>query len=203
MMTLVRKDLILIRSSIVSLSIFAAVLCFLLKDPLIPHVLPAVLLVSLASASIRWDEQCNWDRYIVSIGVDRNTIVRSKFATGAILALIGTVTGLVISISMSYVHDFGDGASMVTTCPLGFIVGIIVSSVSVAVYYITGNSVKAQYISVVANIVVISALIALSMIAAEAFGDLTLVVLALAAVAAVVVHICCSVSRRRFAGIDL
>jgi hypothetical protein len=203
MMTLVRKDLILIKSSIVPLSIFAAVLCFLLKVPLITYILPAVLLVSLASASIRWDEQCNWDRYIMSIGVDRNTIVRSKFVTGAILALIGTAIGLVISISMSYVYDFGDVASMVTACPLGFIIGIIVSSVSVAVYYVTGNSVKTQYISVVANIVVISALITLSMIAAEAFGDLTLVVLALAAVAVVIVYTCYLVSCRRFAGIDL
>jgi hypothetical protein len=203
MMTLVRKDLILIKSSIVSLSIFAAVLCFLLRVPLVTYILPAVLLVSLASASIRWDEQCNWDRYVVSIGVDRNTIVRSKFVTGVILALIGTAIGLVISISMSYVYDSGYVASLVTACPLGFIIGIIVSSVSVAVYYVTGNSVKTQYISVVANIVVISALITLSMVAAEAFGDLTLVVLALAAVAAVIVYTCYSVSCRRFAGIDL
>ncbi|MEG1783233.1 MAG: ABC-2 transporter permease, partial [Oscillospiraceae bacterium] len=57
-----------------------------------------VLLAMLPITSLAYDERAKWDKYALTMPINKNDIVLSKYALGLLLSLIGAVISLVASV---------------------------------------------------------------------------------------------------------
>lgn len=205
MMSLVKKDLALVRGGIIWLGLFAAVFCFLFIDGsnYVMCIVAPVLFSSLASTSFAWDDQCQWNVFAVSSGIDRKEIVRSKYVSSALVIPIGAVIGAVIAVAVT----LGDGldlASIAVNTLTGIVLSVVIFSIGICVNYVTGNSIRAQYLSIIILMVSVIALVSGTVFANSLLGGGMAVILAfLVAVMAAVVLVTYRISCDRFLKRDL
>lgn len=200
---LVRKDLYLVRTGVVYVGVFAVVFCLIFRDDNVMTIVSSMLFASLVGSSFAWDDQCQWNLFAVSSGIPRKRIVQSKYMSAVVFVGIGTAIGFAIDLLIPLAD--GGHADIVGTASLalvGFVLGMIVTSISIAVNYRTGNSTKAQYVSIVVLMLSIMTLVSVTLVSYDILGGNTAAILgALAVVAAAIVlatyRVSCSVFERR------
>lgn len=201
---LVWKDMVMMRSGIMYISVFAVVFCLLFRENNVMSIVCSMLFASLASSSFAWDDQCQWNVFAVAAGVDRKAIVRSKFVSSILFVLIGTAIGFVVSVALAAYQGEIDVANLCSVSLIGFVLGAIVSGISIGVNYVTGSSVKAQYVSIIVLMVSIMVLVASTIIATDMLGgDMAMVLALLVVMMFVVLALTYKVSCAKFLRRDL
>ena len=147
-----------------------------------------MLFSSLVSSSFAWDDQCKWDQFAVSAGIGRRSIVIAKFGSSLIFVTIGAVLGFVVSVAMQTINGTGYGLESIAVVSVtGWVLGLIVVSISILVNYWTGSSVKAQYVSIIVLMASIAFLVSATMIASDILGGNMLAVTAVLIVVMLVI----------------
>lgn len=201
MNALVWKDMFLLRTGLIYIAIVAVVFCLLFSDSMVMGLVCPMLFSSLAASSFSWDDQCKWDLFAVSAGIPRNRIVMSKYESATVYVTIGALIGFVVTLVAQPEMDL---AAMATLTVTGWVLGIIVVSLSILVNYWTGSSVKAQYVSIIVLIFSVIFLVSTTMIASDILdGDILAVTAVLLVVAALVFAGTYRVSCFRFGRRDL
>lgn len=204
MNALVWKDIVLMRTGIASIGVFAVIFCLLFSENGVMSIVCSVLFSSLSSSSFAWDDQCQWNLYAVSAGLDRRTIVRSKVLSSVMFVAIGTVIGVVVNTALAFVHGTLDPVAIAVTGVIGLLIGLIVAWLSLAVNYVTGSSVKAQYLSVVVLVLSVALLVSATLVASDSLGGgMEAMIAVFAVIAVAVLALSYGVSCRKFEGRDL
>lgn len=204
MNALVLKDVSLLKSAILYIAVFGIIFCAVFNEGATMCVICAMLFASLISSTFSWDDQCQWNVFAVSAGIPRKAIVTSKFISSVIFVLIGTVIGFIVTSAIWIATGQTDITLVVQTSVLGFVLAMTVCGISIATNYITGNSAKAQYVSIIILVISVAILVAASNIFAEILGgDMTAVIGLLVLVMAVILATSYTVSCRRFQRWDL
>ena len=204
MNALVLKDVSLLKSAILYIAVFGIIFCAVFNEGATMCVICAMLFASLISSTFSWDDQCQWNVFAVSAGIPRKTIVASKFISSLIFVLIGTVIGFIVTSAIWIATGQTDIAMVAQTSVLGFILAMTVCGISIATNYITGNSAKAQYVSIIILVISVALLVAASNIFAEIIGgDMAAVIGLLVLVMAAILAASYTVSCRRFQRWDL
>ena len=147
---LVWKDTTLLRNGLIYVAVFGVVFSMLFSESNVMGIVCPMLFSSLVASSFAWDDQCKWDMYAVSAGIPRNRIVMSKYMSSVVFITIGFAIGLVVSLAMPSLTGAGtDLTSAAVVSVTGWVLSVIVVSISILVNYWTGSSVKAQYVSIV------------------------------------------------------
>ena len=197
MNALVLKDVSLLKSAILYIAVFGIIFCAVFNEGATMCVICAMLFASLISSTFSWDDQCQWNVFAVSAGIPRKAIVTSKFISSVIFVLIGTVIGFIVTSAIWIATGQTDITLVAQTSVLGFVLAMTVCGISIATNYITGNSAKAQYVSIII-------LVAASNIFAEIMGgNMTAVIGLLVLVMAAILAASYTVSCKRFQMWDL
>lgn len=202
---LVWKDITLLRNGLVYVAVFGAVFSLLFSENNVMGIVCPMLFSSLVSSSFAWDDQCRWDSFAVSTGIPRNRIVMSKFLSAVVFITMGFAIGLAVSVAMPYLTGTEtDLVSAAVVSVTGWVLSAIVVSISILVNYWTGNSVKAQYVSIVVLMASIAFLVSTTIIASDLLGGDMLMVTGVLLVIAVLMFVgTYKVSCARFAKRDL
>lgn len=201
---LVWKDIVMLRTGIAYISVFAVVFSLLFSENNLMCIVSSILFASLVSSSFAWDDQCQWNVFAVSAGLDRSLIVRSKFVSAVVFILIGTAIGFAVTCAISVYHGSLDVMSVAGTSALGFTIGTVVSFISIAVNYVTGNSAKAQYVSIVVLMGSIAFLVAGTMILSDVLGGgIGVITCAMSLILVAILAASYRVSCARFSGRDI
>ncbi len=204
MNALVLKDVSLLKSAILYIAVFGIIFCAVFNEGATMCVICAMLFASLISSTFSWDDQCQWNVFAVSAGIPRKAIVTSKFISSVIFVLIGTVIGFIVTSAIWIATGQTDITLVAQTSVLGFVLAMTVCGISIATNYITWNSAKAQYVSIIILVISVAILVAASNIFAEILGgDMTAVIGLLVLVMAVILATSYTVSCRRFQKWDL
>lgn len=204
MRALVWKDLILLKTGIIYIAVFGIIFCAVFNEGATMCVICAMLFASLVTSTFSWDDQCQWNVFAVSSGIPRNRIVASKFVSSLVFVLIGTVIGFVVTSVMWAITGQTGIALVAETSVLGFILAMTVCGISIATNYITGNSAKAQYVSIAVLVVSVALLVAASNIFTEILdGNMAAVIGLLVVVMAAILAASYTVSCGRFQRWDL
>lgn len=204
MNALVLKDVSLLKSAILYIAVFGIIFCAVFNEGATMCVICAMLFASLISSTFSWDDQCQWNVFAVSAGIPRKAIVTSKFISSVIFVLIGTVIGFIVTSAIWIATGQTDITLVAQTSVLGFILAMTVCGISIATNYITGNSAKAQYVSIIILVISVALLVAASNIFAEIMGgNMTAVIGLLVLVMAAILATSYTVSCKRFQRWDL
>lgn len=201
---LVWKDVFLLKSGIAYVTVFGIIFCAVFNEGATMCVICSMLFASLVTSTFSWDDQCQWNVFAVSAGIPRRSIVASKYASSLVFVLIGTMIGFVATSAMWMVTGQTGIALVAETSVLGFVLAMTVCGISIATNYVTGNSAKAQYVSIIILVVSVALLVAASNIFADILGgDMVAVIGLLVVVMAAILAASYYVSCARFAGRDL
>lgn len=204
MNALVLKDVSLLKSAILYIAVFGIIFCAVFNEGATMCVICAMLFASLISSTFSWDDQCQWNVFAVSVGIPRKAIVTSKFISSVIFVLIGTVIGFIVTSAIWIATGQTDITLVAQTSVLGFVLAMTVCGISIATNYITGNSAKAQYVSIIILVISVAILVAASNIFAEIMGgNMTAVIGLLVLVMAAILAASYTVSCKRFQMWDL
>lgn len=204
MNALVLKDVSLLKSAILYIAVFGIIFCAVFNEGATMCVICAMLFASLISSTFSWDDQCQWNVFAVSAGIPRKAIVTSKFISSVIFVLIGTVIGFIVTSAIWIATGQTDITLVAQTSVLGFVLAMTVCGISIATNYITGNSAKAQYVSIIILVISVALLVAASNIFAEIMGgSMTAVIGLLVLVMAAILAASYMVSCKRFQRWDL
>lgn len=204
MNALVLKDVSLLKSAILYIAVFGIIFCAVFNEGATMCVICAMLFASLISSTFSWDDQCQWNVFAVSAGIPRKAIVTSKFISSVIFVLIGTVIGFIVTSAIWIATGQTDITLVAQTSVLGFVLAMTVCGISIATNYITGNSAKAQYVSIIILVISVALLVAASNIFAEIMGgSMTAVIGLLVLVMAAILATSYTVSCKRFQRWDL
>lgn len=204
MNALVLKDVSLLKSAILYIAVFGIIFCAVFNEGATMCVICAMLFASLISSTFSWDDQCQWNVFAVSAGIPRKAIVTSKFISSVIFVLIGTVIGFIVTSAIWIATGQTDITLVAQTSVLGFVLAMTVCGISIATNYITGNSAKAQYVSIIILVISVALLVAASNIFAEIMGgNMTAVIGLLVLVMAAILATSYTVSCKRFQRWDL
>lgn len=185
---LIWKDVVLLKSALVYIAVFGIVFSLLFSESNVMGIVCPMLFSSLVSSSFAWDDQCKWDRFAVSAGIGRRSIVIAKFGSSLIFVTIGAVLGFVVSVAMQTINGTGYGLESIAVVSVtGWVLGLIVVSISILVNYWTGSSVKAQYVSIIVLMASIAFLVSATMIASDILGGNMLAVTAVLIVVMLVI----------------
>ena len=202
---LVWKDTVLLKNGLIYVAVFGVVFSVLFRESNVMGIVCPMLFSSLVASSFAWDDQCGWNMYAVSAGVPRRRIVKSKFMSSAIFVTTGFVIGLVVSVAMpSLTGTETDLVSAVIVSVTGWVLSVIVASISILVNYWTGSSIKAQYISIVVLMASIAFLVSATIVVSDLLGgNMLLVTAALLVVAVLMLTGAYEISCARFEKRDL
>lgn len=170
-MGLLWKDLWCVRSGLVGMTVFAVVFITIFRDQSLMFMIAPIFFSTIVGSSLSLDDMCRWDLFAVSSGIERRDLVRSKYLTGLVSSLIGLVIGLALMILFDTVDggiDYGLTLQMLVT---GLLLALVICGVTTAVYYITGDGTKGQYLSIVVTICAIMGLVSASAVVAEVLGN--------------------------------
>ncbi|MEG2192084.1 MAG: ABC-2 transporter permease [Oscillospiraceae bacterium] len=93
-----------------------------------------VLLAMLPITSLAYDERAKWDKYALTMPINKNDIVLSKYALGLLLSLIGAVISLVASVVI------GDmGAETLFTAFACMAIGILYQAIILPIMFKIGT----------------------------------------------------------------
>lgn len=185
---LIWKDVVLLKSALVYIAVFGIVFSLLFSESNVMGIVCPVLFSSLVSSSFAWDDQCKWDQFAVSAGIGRRSIIIAKFGSSLIFVTIGAVLGFVVSVAMQTINGTGYGLESIAVVSVtGWVLGLIVVSISILVNYWTGSSVKAQYVSIIVLMASIAFLVSATMIASDILGGNMLAVTAVLVVVMLVI----------------
>lgn len=185
---LIWKDVVLLKSALVYIAVFGIVFSLLFSESNVMGIVCPMLFSSLVSSSFAWDDQCKWDQFAVSAGIERRSIVIAKFESSLIFVTIGAVLGFVVSVAMQTINGTGYGLESIAVVSVtGWVLGLIVVSISILVNYWTGSSVKAQYVSIIVLMASIAFLVSATMIASDILGGNMLAVTAVLIVVMLVI----------------
>lgn len=185
---LIWKDVVLLKSALVYIAVFGIVFSLLFSESNVMGIVCPMLFSSLVSSSFAWDDQCKWDQFAVSAGIGRRSIVIAKFGSSLIFVTIGAVLGFVVSVAMQTINGTGYGLESIAMVSVtGWVLGLIVVSISILVNYWTGSSVKAQYVSIIVLMASIAFLVSATMIASDILGGNMLAVTAVLIVVMLVI----------------
>ncbi len=185
---LIWKDVVLLKSALVYIAVFGIVFSLLFSESNVMGIVCPMLFSSLVSSSFAWDDQCKWDQFAVSAGIGRRSIVIAKFGSSLIFVTIGAVLGFVVSVAMQTINGTGYGLESIAVVSVtGWVLGLIVVSISILVNYWTGSSVKAQYVSIIVLMASIAFLVSATMIASDILGGNMLAVTAVLIVVMLVI----------------
>ena len=185
---LIWKDVVLLKSALVYIAVFGIVFSLLLSESNVMGIVCPMLFSSLVSSSFAWDDQCKWDQFAVSAGIGRRSIVTAKFGSSLIFVTIGAVLGFVVSVAMQTINGTGYGLESIAVVSVtGWVLGLIVVSISILVNYWTGSSVKAQYVSIIVLMASIAFLVSATIIASDILGGNMLAVTAVLIVVMLVI----------------
>ena len=125
--------------------------------------------------------------------------------SSAIFVTTGFVIGLVVSVAMpSLTGTETDLVSAVIVSVTGWVLSVIVASISILVNYWTGSSIKAQYISIVVLMASIAFLVSATIVVSDLLGgNMLLVTAALLVVAVLMLTGAYEISCARFEKRDL
>lgn len=185
---LIWKDVVLLKSALVYIAVFGIVFSLLFSESNVMGIVCPMLFSSLVSSSFAWDDQCKWDQFAVSAGIGRRSIVIAKFGSSLIFVTIGAVLGFVVSVAMQTINGTGYGLESIAVVSVtGWVLGLIVVSISILVNYWTGSSVKAQYVSIIVLMASIAFLVSATMIVSDILGGNMLAVTAVLIVVMLVI----------------
>lgn len=185
---LIWKDVVLLKSALVYIAVFGIVFSLLFSESNVMGIVCPMLFSSLVSSSFAWDDQCKWNQFAVSAGIGRRSIVIAKFGSSLIFVTIGAVLGFVVSVAMQTINGTGYGLESIAVVSVtGWVLGLIVVSISILVNYWTGSSVKAQYVSIIVLMASIAFLVSATMIASDILGGNMLAVTAMLIVVMLVI----------------
>lgn len=185
---LIWKDVVLLKSALVYIAVFGIVFSLLFSESNVMGIVCPMLFSSLVSSSFAWDDQCKWDQFAVSAGIGRRSIVIAKFGSSLIFVTIGAVLGFVVSVAMQTINGTGYGLESIAVVSVtGWVLGLLVVSISILVNYWTGSSVKAQYVSIIVLMASIAFLVSATMIASDILGGNMLAVTAVLIVVMLVI----------------
>ena len=127
----------------------------------------------------------------------------SKFQSGMVFVVVGAVVGLIVSAVFAY-SGFSDIPldQSIQGVALGAIVSAAVMGVTVSVTYWTGDSAKAQYLSIGVMVVIIIALVAGSTILTDLIGASSILV-AMVVLAVLMLVVTFTLSVRKLESRDL
>lgn len=201
---LVWKDVVLLKTGIIYIAVFAIIFSAVFYEGATMCVISSMLFASLVSSTFSWDDQCQWNLFAVSAGIPRRRIVASKFVSSLIFVVIGTVAGFVVT-SAIWIATGQTGIALVAeTSVLGFVLAMTVCGISIATNYVTGNSTKAQYVSIIILVLSVAFMVAVSNVFADLMdGNMAAVIGLLVVVMAVILAASYSVSCARFEKRDL
>lgn len=202
---LVWKDVVLLKNALLYITAFGVVFSLLFSESNVMGIVCPMLFSSLVASSFAWDDQCKWDQFAVSTGIDRKTIVVSKFESSLLFVTIGAIIGFVISIAIQACSGAGFGLpSIFVVSATGWVLAITVVSISILVNYWTGSSVKAQYVSIIVLMGSIAFLVSTTIIASDLLGgDMLAVTAMLLIVMIVIMTVSFRVSCAKFTSRDL
>ena len=203
MMALVSKDLWNIRTAFVSMGILAVVFISIFRDQGLMFMIAPIFFSTMVGSSLAVDDMCKWDLFAVSSGVRRRDIVRSKFVIGATASAIGCCLGIVLMLVFGITDggiDYGVTLQMIVT---GLMLALVICGLTIAVYFVTGDSTKGQYISIIVTMVAIVGLVSASAVVSEILGDIIPVMGVVAILCLVVVVLSYRASVSRFEARDL
>lgn len=191
---LVWKDFVVMRSGLAYIALLAVVFCAVFHDNTTMCMVATMMFASLSSSSFSYDEMCQWNLFAVSSGVDRRSVIRSKFVTSALVVALGAAVGTAMVLGAGIATGSGiDVPGCLMLGVTGLFAGFLVMAIMVAVNVLTNNSLMAQYMSIVVLMASIALIIASTLIATDIVGDDAW---AVTAVLAVITAAACALSYR-------
>jgi len=104
MKALIIKDLLNLKGQykiIIAIFVFYAMISFGSSDASFLFGMISVIMVLLTITSISYDERSKWDKYALTMPVNRQDIVISKYLLGLILASVALVLNLIFTLLFS------------------------------------------------------------------------------------------------------
>ena len=203
MMALVSKDLWNMRTAFVSMGIFAVVFISIFRDQSLMFMIAPIFFSTMVGSSLAVDDMCKWDLFAVSSGVRRKDIVLSKYMTGAVASVVGCCLGIVLMLAFGVVDGNVDYIMTLQMIFTGLLLALVICGLTIAVYFVTGDSTKGQYISIIVTVVAIIGLVSASAVVSEILGDIIPVMGIVAILCLVVVAVSYRASVSRFEARDL
>lgn len=206
MNSLVKKDFMVARgyiAYIVAMAIAFGVL-FSFKVPATIILIGTAIIVSLTGSMFSYDAACRWDRFAVSCGITRRSIVRSRFQTSLVLVLVGIlVSGTTMTLYVVATDTVLTMEDAVSGVLVGIGVGLMIGSVNCAVNYMAEPS-KAQVLSTLSMAITSIVAVSIGAVVNTIFAGVPLLASAmLVAAGALVMVLCYRVSLSRFSRRDL
>lgn len=203
MMALVSKDLWNMRTAFVSMGIFAVFFISIFRDQSLMFMIAPIFFSTMVGSSLAVDDMCKWDLFAVSSGVRRKDIVLSKYMTGAVASVVGCCLGIVLMLAFGVVDGNVDYIMTLQMIFTGLLLALVICGLTIAVYFVTGDSTKGQYISIIVTVVAIIGLVSASAVVSEILGDIIPVMGIVAILCLVVVAVSYRASVSRFEARDL
>lgn len=202
-MALVTKDLWCVRSAIVGMAVFAVVFISLFRDQSIMFMIAPIFFSTIVGSTLSVDDMCKWDLFAVSSGISRRRLVQSKYLVGIVSSVIGTVVGLALMAAIGGLYGGVDYAVTTQLIATGLLLALVICGLTIAVFFVTGDSTKGQYLSIVVTICAIIGLVSASAVVSEILGDVVPVMAVVAVLCIVVVAVTYRVSVARYEARDL
>lgn len=101
---LLKKDLLLLRSNFIGLTLFAAlyaVLGYFSDDAGMLMGVLAVLVMMMPASSLQYDEYYHWNRYVLTMPVSRKMVVQSKYLLVLMLLCVTFAVGFAFTFLLS------------------------------------------------------------------------------------------------------
>jgi len=126
MLGLIKKDLLIVKTNLKTLSIILFVFIFMTFNgnfDLI-FVLPFILIMTFVS-TFSYDDFNNFNAYAVSLPSGRKNIVKSKYIASILLIITSSLIGLVLSLTIMLINNKVDIESIMSSL-IGCLLGIVI-----------------------------------------------------------------------------
>lgn len=136
------KDFILLKKAITNTLVIAIILtgyCLFRGLSIGVVIIPTLLCAAIATSSLKLDWSTRWDKIVLTMPVNRNNLVFSKYVELLILATSGLLIGIVLVVFKSFFNpDISIGTSIVIGI-VCFAMGLISGSIHMLLAYKFGG----------------------------------------------------------------
>ena len=125
MLGLIKKDLLMIKSNLklAFVMLFVFFIMALQGDFDISYI-PPFIIVMLFMSTFSYDEYNNWDAYAITLPNGRKNVVKSKYITTIVLALIAIIITIILNILVGIINndlDFDKFIAIIVGCSAGIV----------------------------------------------------------------------------------
>ena len=125
MLGLIKKDLLMIKSNLklVFVMLFVFFIMALQGDFDISYI-PPFIIVMLFMSTFSYDEYNHWDAYAITLPNGRKNVVKSKYITTIVLALIAIIITIILNILVGIINndlDFDKFIAIIVGCSAGIV----------------------------------------------------------------------------------